>query len=145
MDDQEMRAIAFLAMRVRKATHGAGPWDEPGVMTNLRKVQQQGLAHTIENVIRHAADPKVKSPGVIASSFKPAKLPEPQPRGSFPPKRSEECSEHVGELPPPFCKIHAVGEVRAWHDLEVDPEPLPAADPSAAAAAIRDQIRKAKA
>lgn len=142
MDDQEMRALTFLAMRVRKATHGAGPWDEVGVMANLRKVQAQSLAHTIEAVIRHAADPKVKSPGVIASPFTPKKLPDVAPRGPFPPKRNEECSQHVGQLPPPFCAIHANDGVRAWYDAEEDPKPT---NPTEAAAAIREQLRKAKA
>jgi hypothetical protein len=96
IDDQELRALAFLALRVRKATNGAGPWDEPGLMANLRKLQTRNLHLTIEHVLRHAADPAAKSPGVLLGSFTPE---APKAGGGhwMPPKRDEECPKHPGK------------------------------------------------
>lgn len=62
-------------------------------------------------------------------------------RGAFPPKKAEECKLHPGQLPPPFCATHATEDVRAWHDPDEPPPPLDAADPHAAAEAIRVRLR----
>lgn len=95
IDDQELRAIHFLALRVRKVTAGAGPWDADGLMSNLRKIADRNLHMTIEHVLRHAADPNAKTPGVLAGSYTPV-APTPTRRTS-PPKRAEECRTHIGQ------------------------------------------------
>lgn len=89
MNDQELRAVAFLALRVREQTSGAGKWDEAGLMSNLRKLQNRNLHMTVEHVLRHAADPAAKTPGVLAGAFTP-----PAPSGHQPwrpPKKDEAC------------------------------------------------------
>lgn len=96
VDDQELRAIAFLAQRIRRSTSGAGPWDDEGLISNLRKIQNRNLHHVIEHVIRHAADPKAKNPGVLAGSFTPGP-PEMKPGRAEPPRREDECQMHPGQ------------------------------------------------
>lgn len=91
IDDQALRALCFLALRVRRDTHGAGPWDEAGLMANLRKIANRNLHLTIEHVLRHAADPNAKSPGVILGSYTPA-APDPKAQPFTPPKRHEACA-----------------------------------------------------
>lgn len=89
IDDQELRAICLLALRVRRQTSGAGPWDEVGLLRNLRKLKDRNLHMTIEHVLRHAADPTAKTPGVLLGAFTPA-----APTGAGraqPPRRSEMC------------------------------------------------------
>jgi hypothetical protein len=95
IDDRELQAIAFLALRVRRATNGAGAWDEPGLIANLRKIQNRNLHMTIEHVLRHAADPSAKTPGVILGSFTPD---APKPGPARPPKKAEECPKHPGSF-----------------------------------------------
>lgn len=94
IDEQELRAIAYLAIRVRKATFGCAPWDELGLMANLRKIQNRNLHLTIEHVMRHAADPNAKSPGVLAGSFTPE---APKAERYTPPKKHQECKIHPGQ------------------------------------------------
>jgi hypothetical protein len=100
VDDQELRAIAFLAIRVRRATHGAGAWDEDGLMVNLRKIANRNLHLVIEGVMRHAADPKAKTPGVILGRFTPE---PPQGDHPHPVTRDRQCSRCGGELPSCAC------------------------------------------
>ncbi len=87
--EQELRAIAYLALRVRKSTSGAGDWNEMGLMSNLRKIQNRNLHMTIEHVLRHAADAKAKNPGVLLGSFTPDAPTSAGP--PHPPKREETC------------------------------------------------------
>lgn len=100
IDDQELRAIQFLAERVRKATSGAGPWDSHGLTANLRKLAGRNLHLTIEHVLRHAADPKAKNPGVLLGSYTPE---APTSAGHPHPPRREEacpiCGGHLGACP----------------------------------------------
>jgi hypothetical protein len=112
IDDQELRALAFLALRVRRATPGAGPWDENGLMANLRKIANRNLHMTIEHVLRHAADPKAKTPGVIQGSHTPA-APVADKR-AHPPKRHEACPRCGGFKGNCACQH----ESRAWDDDE---------------------------
>lgn len=113
IDDQELRAIAFLALRVRRATPGAGPWDEDGLITNLRKIANRNLHLTIEHVLRHAADSAAKSPGVLVGRFTPE---APKTERAHPPKRNEQCPRCGGRLPDCACTL----EDRA---VEYDDEP----------------------
>lgn len=71
LDDQELRAVQFLGERVRKATPGCGVWDEPGFTANLVKLRHWNLHLLIEHVIRHSADPKAKTPGVLLGAYTP--------------------------------------------------------------------------
>jgi hypothetical protein len=64
INEQELRAIAFLAARCRP--HGAHPWDEPGIVANLRKVAHLNLAEVAIATIRAAATRQAENPGVIA-------------------------------------------------------------------------------
>lgn len=130
MDDQELRAIAFLAMRVRRATTGAGPWDEDGLMTNLRKIQNRNLHMSIEHVMRHAADPKAKTPGVIQGSHTPtAPVEDNRARA---PKKHEQCDRCGGWKNNCACQH----ESRAW-DADDQGAPMSQAD---ALKAARDAL-----
>lgn len=94
VDDQELRAIQFLGERIRKATHGCGVWDEPGFTANLNKLRHWNLHLLAEHVIRHAADPKAKTPGVLLGSFTPS-----APTGGSRPaplKAAEQCKRCGG-------------------------------------------------
>lgn len=139
IDDRELAAIAFLAMRVRKTTHGAGPWDELGLVANLRKLQDRNLHMTIEHVLRHAADPKAKNPGVLLGAFTP-EAPKPGPARA--PKKAEECPKHPGSFKGVCsgCRADAI----AGSD---SPRPVPrrerASDPKASAKACRDAMQEA--
>jgi hypothetical protein len=64
INEQELRAIAFVAARCRP--HGAHPWDEPGIVANLRKVAHLNLAEVAIATIRAAANRQAENPGVIA-------------------------------------------------------------------------------
>lgn len=135
IDDQELRAIAFLALRVRRATPGAGPWDEDGLIANLRKIANRNLHLTIEHVLRHAADPNAKSPGVLAGRFTPA---APASERPYPPRRADQCRRCGGRLPACACTL----EGRAVED---DDEPTgPAMSAEDARQAIRDALAEAK-
>lgn len=131
IQDDELRAIHFLATRIRRATAGAGPWDEHGLMVNLRKVQNRNLHMTTESVLRHAADPKAKSPGVIVAAFTP---PPPSNEGTpHPPKKADECRLHPGQYAS-TCATCITEPTRAYHDDE-DPPPMTATQALAAARA----------
>lgn len=116
-DDQELRALAFLALRIRRATSGAGPWDEDGLMTNLRKIQNRNLHMLVEHTIRHAADPAAKTPGVLQGTFTP-EAPVPDNRAR-PPKRAEQC---------PRCGGFR-GSCACQHEHRADDEDLPPMPP----------------
>lgn len=136
IDDQELRALHFLALRVRRATSGAGPWDADGLMTNLRKIADRNLHLTVEHVLRHAADPNAKTPGVIVGSFTP-EAPKATPK-LHPPKKADECRHHPGQYPPPYCGPCAT-EGRAWGDDQATP--TSPADREASLAACREALR----
>lgn len=130
INKDQARMLTALAVACRPT--GAPRWDEEGVFRNIGKINTWSLPMLIEHVIRHAADPKAKTPGVIGSSHTPAELGMPTPG---PIRRGEECRAHVGERAE-SC-TWCVRDVRAWDELEADPvEPLP--DPvTVARAAIR--------
>lgn len=89
IDDQELRAIQFLAERIRKNTPGAGLWDSAGFAANLRKLAGRNLHMTVEHVIRHAADPNAKTPGVLLGAYTPE---APSSAGKpHPPKAKDQC------------------------------------------------------
>lgn len=121
IDDQELRAIQFLAERVRKATSGAKPWDSAGLAANLRKLAGRNLHMTIEHVLRHAADPAAKTPGVLAGSFTPE---APTPEQFRPPKAHEACGVCNGFRGSCPCAVAG----RAVDDGPPSPDLPPVAD-----------------
>lgn len=91
IDEQQIRAIAFLAARCRPT--GATPWDEPGIVANLRKVAHIDAAEVIMATVRAAGSRDAKSPGVIPNlggEHWREKVSERSP--AHPPKRDETCS-----------------------------------------------------
>lgn len=93
-NDQDARALTYIACRIRKETHGAKEWDDAGTYAVIAELIGQNLAITVERVTRHAADPEAKMPGAIKRPFVPAAQ-EPGPR--FPAKAGEDCRIHPGE------------------------------------------------
>lgn len=63
LDEQRMRALAFLAAKCRPA--GAKRWDEPGILAALGKVPALDAGEVVLATIRAAMNPKADSPGVI--------------------------------------------------------------------------------
>lgn len=126
LDDQELRALAFLALRVRKATFGCGPWDEAGLMANLRKVANRNLHMTIEHVLRHAADPNAKSPGVLAGSYTP---PAPKAERFRPLKASEQCRRCGGQRGACGCQLEDLAVDAHEPDETPDLPPLDQVNP----------------
>lgn len=63
IDQQQQRALAYLAARMRPT--GASPWDEPGIVAALAKVQHLALPDVAMATIRAAANADAKTPGVI--------------------------------------------------------------------------------
>lgn len=136
IDDQELRAIQFLAERVRKATSGAAPWDSAGLVANLRKLTDRNLHMTIEHVMRHAADPKAKNPGVLAGSYTP---PAPTSTGiPRPPKRAKQCSRCGGRKGDCACRRE---HLAATYDDETEIQRM---DRETALKAARDALVAAK-
>ena len=93
-NDQDTRALTYLACRLRKETRGAGEWDQAGVQSVIAKLVGHNLAVTIERVTRHAADPDAKTPGAIQRPFVPE---GPKAETRFPAKAGEDCRIHPGE------------------------------------------------
>lgn len=96
--EQDARALAHLAYRLREDTHGAGKWDRPGIWSELSRLIGTNLAVACETVIRHASDPTADTPGAIRRGYLPG---PPTPPAFRPPKRDDECPAHPGS--------HAVG------------------------------------
>lgn len=71
VNEQDVRALTYLAARIRLETHGAGKWDEAGVAAVIAKLCGQGLAQAVERVARHAGDRDARTPGAILRPFLP--------------------------------------------------------------------------
>lgn len=71
MTEQDARALAYLAGRLREETYGANKWDAPGIWAEVSPLVGQNLAVSIERVTRHAADPEAKTPGAIRRPYTP--------------------------------------------------------------------------
>ena len=96
-NERDLRALAYLATRLRTETMGAGKWDDNGIWPILKKLEGQNLAVVIERVARHAADPEAKTPGAILRPFVPQAVVEsrhPHPLRAGDP---EECRIHKGQ------------------------------------------------
>ena len=94
VNEQDARALAYLAGRLRTETDGACEWDAPGIWAEVKALLGRNLAITAEQVLRHAGDPTAKTPGAIRRPFTPD-LPAAGPWR--PPKRDQECRDHAGE------------------------------------------------
>lgn len=94
LNDQDARALTYLACRIRKETRGAREWDDAGTFAVISELIGQNLPLTIERVTRHAGDVDAKTPGAIKRPFVPA-APVAGPR--FPAKSGEDCRIHPGE------------------------------------------------
>lgn len=75
-NDQDARALTYLAQRLRAETHGASKWDEAGTYTAVAKYVGQNLAETVERITRHAADKEARTPGAIHRPFVPDAQPD---------------------------------------------------------------------
>jgi hypothetical protein len=71
VNEQDVRALTYLAARIRSETHGAGRWDEAGIAAKISELKGQGLAQVVERVARHASDRDAKTPGAILRPFLP--------------------------------------------------------------------------
>lgn len=65
IDDQEIRALAFLARRRRP--HGAPRWDEPGIIAAIEKVRHLALGEVQDALGRAADDRAALTPAVITN------------------------------------------------------------------------------
>lgn len=90
LNEQDARALTYLARRLRHETPGAGDWDEPGIYAVVSSLIGQHLGTSIERVTRHAGDPAAKTPGAIRRPF----VPDPQratPSGVRPAEACHNC------------------------------------------------------
>lgn len=69
VNDQQIRAIAFLAAQCRPS--GAPRWDESGVVASIAKVRHLALGDVILATIRAAQQADAKTPGVIGVMSSP--------------------------------------------------------------------------
>lgn len=86
--EQDARAIAYLAARIRTETGGTR-WDQPGIDAIVGKYVGRSLVAAVERVTRHAADPEAKTPGAILRPFVPAGVAIDTP--PQPPRKHEAC------------------------------------------------------
>lgn len=76
-DDQQLRAIAFLATSCRP--HGARKWDESGIYAKLAEVRDRSLGSVIIAAIQAAEDRGAETPGVIPKPGPHWRTPESAP------------------------------------------------------------------
>lgn len=125
-NDQDARALTYLAKRLRDETHGAARWDDAGTYAEVAKLVGQNLASVVERVTRHAADPKAVTPGAIRRPFLPDAPAHEAPR---PPRVGEFCH---------YCGRALTACVCGQHDPR---PPQPTADATTWAARIRAGLR----
>lgn len=133
LNDQDARALTYLARRLRNETHGCRQWDEAGTWAKVSELIGQNLALSIERLLCHATDPEAKTPGSIKRPFTPPK-PSEQPKRGGPPKAHsrEECPTHPGQWAG-SCATCATEGITAYYD------PTPS-DP-VEGQRLRDEIR----
>jgi hypothetical protein len=133
INKDQARMLTALAVACRPV--GASRWDDEGVFRSIGKIQHWSLPIVIEHVIRHAADPKAKTPGVIGSSHTPAELGMPT---ATPPRKHEQCGRCGGVLPDCACRRE---HLAATYD---DDQETTRMDAETALRAARDAIHAAK-
>lgn len=92
--DRDLAAFAYIVRRIREETAGANEWDEAGVYAKVAELKGRHFWTSLEQVMRHAADPTAKTPGAIHRTFLPDK---PAPQHWTPTKKGEECRKHAGQ------------------------------------------------
>ena len=116
--EQDARAIAYLAGRLREDTHGANRWDSPGIWAEVSPLIGQNLAVTIERVTRHAQDPDAKTPGAIRRPYVPG-----------PPENRRELEHLAPEDRCGICaKSHYDCDRNPWADHKFEPDFRPTRD-----------------
>jgi hypothetical protein len=108
VDDQDIRALTYIARRIRQETRGAGEWDEVGTHAVISRFKGHSLTITIERVTRHAGDAEARTPGAMERPFTP---PAPVAGVRHPVKAGEDCRIHVGEERH-ACRLCAVDGIR---------------------------------
>lgn len=129
---EQGRMIASLAVACRP--YNAPRWDEAGTLAAIKRIATWNLAVVIDNVIKHASDPKAASPGVIGGNYTPPELVKGTP---LPPKKHQQCTRCGGMLPDCACKRE---HLAATYDDETPTERM---DREAAMAAARAALRGA--
>jgi len=79
VNDQDARALTYLARRLREETLGAGKWDEAGIHAVVSELIGQHLVTTIERVMGHAVDTEARTPGAIRRPYTPTTKPLSRP------------------------------------------------------------------
>ena len=91
-NDQDARALTYLARRLRSETRGAREWDETGTYAVIKaELVGLNLAHAMEQVMCHATDTEARTPGSIRRNFTPPKPSEKTGEAARPLRRSEQC------------------------------------------------------
>ena len=86
--DQDLRALTYLARRLRDETHGCAQWDEAGTFACLKDAYAgQNLLLTIQRLIGHACDPDARTPGAVKRPFTPDLPPDVPPRIPYDPRK----------------------------------------------------------
>ena len=141
-NDQDARALTYLACRLRNETPKAGKWDDAGTHAVIAKLIGHNLATTIERVTRHAADPEAKTPGAINRPFTPD---GPKAEIRFPAKAGQDCRIHPGEHDD-SCRSCAADRLAGDKSAPTTARPLPPervkAKADQARAALRPEIEE---
>ena len=94
VNDQDARALTYLARRLREETLGAGKWDEAGIHAVVSELIGQHLVTTIERVVGHAVDVEARTPGAIRRPYAPATKPMSRPLEHLAPQdRCKTCAK----------------------------------------------------
>lgn len=85
-----------------RLVHSIRPdWDQRGILAALSKCQSFDKQDTIRAALAAAADPDVRTPGVIPKAGShwdpPGRTQSTSTRIRRPPKREQECEQHPGE------------------------------------------------
>jgi hypothetical protein len=140
-NDQDIRALTYLARRLRDETHGAGKWDEAGTYAVFTDVfAGQNLATTMERVLGHATDIEAKTPGAVRRPFTP---PPPKLQRAYAPKAADECHVHPGNYAT-NCRGCAADQLAQEDDPPKPRRDTHDVDVKAAADHARELMRAAK-
>lgn len=134
VEKRDVPSLTHLAMRIRQETRGAGPWDEPGTAKIIAELVGRNLHITTEHIIRNAADPKAKNPGVLRGGYTP---PPPPGEKVRPLRREDQCARCGG----PKANCHCTREHHAI-DHRDDREPVAKLTGAEAVKRMRDAIGK---
>jgi hypothetical protein len=130
---EQGRMLATLAVACRP--YNAPRWDEAGTLAAIKRIATWNLAVVIDNVIKHASDPRAVSPGVIGGNYTPPDVVKPS---ATPPKKHEQCARCGGLKGGCAC---AREHLAATYD---DDQETTRMDAETARKAARDAIHAAK-